>query len=98
MLNSSASTPYDFALLVFLVVVAGVLLVGAVSAPAWSVGVAAWVRRGAVGLAVVATAVVLIRTPTRDPFVSLGRFFSIWPALLVALLLYGAWAWRARRW
>jgi hypothetical protein len=98
MLNSSASTPYDFALLILLVVLAGVLLIGALSAPAWSVGAAMWVRRGAVGVAIVATAIVMIRTPTRDPFVSLGRFFTIWPALLVAVLLYGVWAWRIRRW
>ena len=38
------------------------------------------------------TAIVMIRTPTRDPFVSLGRFFTIWPALLVAVLLYGVMA------
>lgn len=98
MLNSSASTPYDWPLLILLVVLAGVLLIGALSAPAWSVGMATWVRRGAVGLAIMATAVVMLRTPTRDPFVSLGRFFTIWPALLVAILLYGGWAWRARRW
>jgi hypothetical protein len=98
MLTSSASTPYDWSLLIVLVVLAGVLFIGALSAPVWPVGLAMWVRRGAVGLAVVATAVVVFRTPTRDPFVSLGRFFTIWPALLVAVILYGVWAWRAGRW
>ena len=98
MLGSAVSTPYDWALFQLLVALALLLLVGAVSAPAWSPLVAAVVRRGAAGLAIVATAVVLLRTPTRDPFVGLGRLFSVWCPLAVAVLLYGVWSWRAGRW
>ena len=98
MLGSSVSTPYDWALFQLLLVLALLLLVGAVSAPAWSPVVGAVVRRGAAGLAVGATAAVLLRTPSHDPFVGLGRLFSIWCPLAVALLLYGVWSWRAGRW
>jgi hypothetical protein len=98
MLGSSVSTPYDAALFQLLIALALVLLVGAVSAPAWSPVVGAVVRRGAVGVAVAAVAAVLLRTPTRDPFVGLGRLFTIWCPLAVAALLYGVWSWRAGRW
>jgi hypothetical protein len=98
MLSSSVSAPYDWPLLLLLVALALVLLVGAVSAPVWVPSVATVVRRGAAGLAVGATAVVYLRTPTRDPFVGLGRLFTIWCPLAVAALLYGVWSWRAGRW
>jgi hypothetical protein len=98
MLGSSVSTPYDWPLLLLLVALAVVELVGAASAPAWSPAAAAVTRRAAVGLAAVAMAVVLLRTPTRDPLVGLGRLLSIWPALAAVVLLYGVWSWRAGRW
>jgi hypothetical protein len=98
MLGSSVSTPYDESLLFLLVALALVLLVGAASAPAWSPFVGAVVRRGAVGLALGAAAAVYAVTPTRDPFVGLGRVFTIWCPLAVAALLYGVWSWRALRW
>lgn len=98
MLNSGVSTPYDLILLVLLIGLALVLLIGALSAPAWAPLVGAVVRRGAVGVAIVATAAVLLRTPTRDPFVSLGRVFTIWCPLAVVAILYGVWCWRAGRW
>ena len=97
MLTSSAA-PYDFALLLLLAALAVVLLIGAVSASVWSPAAATVVRRGAVGVAVGATAVVYLCSPTRDPFVGLGRIFTIWCPLAVAALLYGIWSWRAGRW
>lgn len=98
MLGSSVSSPYDWVLLPFLVAMAVVLLFGAATAPLWAPAVATVVRRGAVGLAIVAMAVVFVLTPTNEPMVRLGRAFTIWPAFVAAVLMYGVWCWRAGRW
>jgi hypothetical protein len=98
MLGSSVSTPYDEALLYLLVALALLLCIGAVSAPAWSPVPGSVVRRGAMGLALVATATVRLMTPTRDPLVGLGRLFTMWGPFAAAVLLYGVWSWRAGRW
>lgn len=98
MLGSSVSIPYDLWLFRLLLALAALLLIGAVSSPAWLPIAATFARRGALLLAIVAIAFVLIRTPTRDPFISLGRVFTIWCPFAAAALFYGIWCWRAGRW
>ncbi len=97
MLGSGDPTPYDAGLVLLLLALAVLLSMGAVTAGHWSPAVAAAIRRGAVLLAVCATAVVLVRTPTRNGMVGAGRVISVWPALAVTTLAYLAWSWRAGR-
>jgi hypothetical protein len=97
MLGSGDPTPYDAALVLLLLALAVLLAAGAVTAGVWSPAAAAAVRRGAALLAVCATAVVLVRTPTTSGIVGAGRVISVWPALAAAGLAYLAWSWRAGR-
>lgn len=98
MIGSTVSIPYDEALLWLLVALAGLLLVGAITSPDWSPGVGLAVRRGALLLAAGATAFVLLRTPSNDPFIGLGRLFTVWCPLVVIAVLFVVWSWRAGRW
>ena len=97
MLGSGDPTPYDFGLVLLLLGLAVLLAVGAMTTGLWSPGTAAAVRRGAVLLAVCATAVVLVRTPTTNGMIGAGRVITVWPALAAAALAYLAWSWRAGR-
>lgn len=97
MLGSGDPTPYDAGLVLLLLGLAVLLTVGAVTAGLWSPAVAATIRRSAVLLAVCATALVLVRTPTRNGMVGAGRVISVWPALAATALSYLAWSWRAGR-
>src|SRR5215475_9827743 len=97
MLGSGNPTPYDVPLLVFLVALAMLLLIGALTATSWSPATAAAIRRGAVLLALVATALVMIVTPTRNGIVGAWRVLVIWPVAGLTLVLYLVWSWRAGR-
>jgi hypothetical protein len=96
-LGNAISTRYDWPLFLFLVALAAILLIGAVSAPGWSVLAASIVRRTAIGLAIVSTALLYIRYPTPDGMVGVARVVTIWAALAGDALFYGIWAWRAGR-
>lgn len=98
MIGSSVSIPYDEALLWLLVGLAAVLLIGAVTSPAWAPGVGLAVRRGTLLLGFTAVAFVLLRTPSSDPFIGLGRLFSMWCPFAAVVLLFVIWSWRAGRW
>lgn len=97
MLGSTDPTPYDAGLVILLLLLAALLAVGAVTAGMWSPSTAAAVRRSAVLLAVCATAVVIVRTPTTNGTIGAGRLISVWPALAMAGVTYLAWSWRAGR-
>lgn len=98
MIGSSVSIPYDEALLWFLVGLAALLLVGAVTAPAWPPVGGLVVRRAALLLAAGGVAFVLLRTPSSDPFIGLGRLFTVWCPAAAILVLFAVWSWRAGRW
>jgi hypothetical protein len=97
MLGSGDPTPYDAGLVLLLLALAVLLAVGAVTAGQWSPGAGAAARRSALVLAVCATAIVLVRTPTRNGMVGAGRAISVWPALAATALAYLVWSWRAGR-
>lgn len=97
MLGSGDPTPYDAGLVVLLLLIAAVLVVGAITTGHWSQANAALTRRGAVLLAIVATAFVLVRTPTTSGSIGAGRLISVWPAMAAAGIAYLAWSWRAGR-
>jgi hypothetical protein len=97
MFGSGDPTPFDAGLVALLLVLAALLAVGAVTSHHWSPVAAAATRRGAVAVAIGATIVVLIRTPTGSGIVGAGRAFTVWPALIVVAVAYLAWSWRAGR-
>jgi hypothetical protein len=94
-LGSGNPTPYDVPLFIVLVALAILLLIGAGTAPSWTPATAVVVRRAAVLLGIVATAVVLIVTPTTNGIIGAGRVLFIWPALGVTILGYLIWSWRS---
>ena len=95
MLGSGNPTPYDTPLFVLLVVVAVLLITGALTAASWSPSTAAIVRRGAALVAICATVVVFRVTPTTNGIIGAARVLFIWPALAVGVIAYLAWSWRA---
>lgn len=95
MLGSGNPTPYDTPLFVLLVVLALLLIAGAVTATSWSPSTAAIVRRVAAIVAVGATAVVFWVTPTTNGIIGATRVLFIWPALAVDVVAYLVWSWRA---
>ncbi len=50
-----------------------------------------------VPLAVIATAVVLLVTPTRNGIVGAGRLLTLGPAAALVTLAYALWGWRAKK-
>lgn len=52
------------------------------------------VRWGAVILAVLIVAAVLILTPTTSGAVGAGRLMTLWPAALLTVGLFLIWSWR----
>jgi hypothetical protein len=97
MLGSGNPTPYDTPLFLLLVVLALLLIVGAVTATSWSPGTATIVRRAAAILAIGATVVVFRITPTTNGIIGAARVLFIWPALAVTVIAYAVWSWRAGR-
>jgi len=95
--GSGDPTPYDFLLLVLFGIVAIVLIAGAITGDAWSPGLAPWLRRGSVLVAIGALAAVLVITPTRNGIVGAGRLLTIWPAFAVVILAFLVCSWRAGR-
>ena len=95
MFGTGDPTPYDVGLFVVLVALTILLVIGAATAGMWPSGTAAGVRRGAVLLALAATAAVMIRTPTTNGIIGAARLLFIWPALAAACLTYVLWSWRA---
>jgi hypothetical protein len=96
-IGSGDPTPYDFPLLVLFGIVTIMLIAGAIAGSAWSPGIATWLRRGGVLVAVCAFAVVLVITPTRSGIVGAGRMLTIFPAFAVVVLAYLVCSWRAGR-
>ncbi|MBX3134516.1 MAG: hypothetical protein KF689_14130 [Gemmatimonadaceae bacterium] len=96
-LGSGDPTPYDATLQITLVVLAALLLTGALTHAHWSPMVAAVTRRSAVIIGVIAFIVVHLRTPSEGSIVAAGRILTLWPALAAVVLIYGIWSWRAGR-
>jgi hypothetical protein len=97
MLGSGDPTPYDFHLVGLLAICAAVLLAGSIMGAGWSASLAAWLRRGALAVAIASTAAVLIAWPTRDGIVGAGRLLTIWPAMAIVVALFIVWSLRAGR-
>jgi len=97
MLGSGNPTPYDLPLIGLLVVIAVLLFAGSATASAWSPATATIVRRGGLLLAVAATAVVMVVTPTTNGIIGAGRVLMVWPAFGATVLGYLIWSWRAGR-
>ena len=95
MFGSGNPTPYDTPLFVLLVVLALLLITGAVTATSWSPSTATIVRRGAALVAIGATVVVFRVTPTTNGIIGATRVLFIWPALAVGAIAYFVWSWRA---
>ncbi len=95
MLGSGNPTPYDLPALAVLVVLAIVLLVGCILGQGWPAPSAGIVRRGAVILAALTLAAVLVATPTTNGIVGAGRLLTLWPAALANAVLFAVWSWRA---
>jgi hypothetical protein len=93
-LGSTDPTPYDLYALAVLVVLAGVLFVGCILGPRWISELATWVRWGAMLLAVVVLAAILIITPTTNGIVGAGRLLTLWPAALANIVFFLLWSWR----
>lgn len=95
MFGSGNPTPYDTPLFVLLVVLALLLIAGAVTATSWSPSTATIVRRGAALVAIAATVIVFRVTPTTNGIIGAARVLFIWPALAVSAIAYLVWSWRA---
>lgn len=97
MLGSGDPTPYDMPALVALCLLAALMLVGCIMGQEWQSLSATMVRRGAVILAVLILAAVLILTPTTSGIVGAGRLVTLWPAALSIVALFLLWSWRVGR-
>ena len=97
MFGSGNPTPYDIPLLVFLVVIAIVLFIGAGTASSWPPPTATLVRRGAMVIAIAATVLVHVVTPTTNGIMGAARMLFIWPAIALAVIGFLVWSWRAGR-
>ena len=95
MLGSGNPTPYDTPLFVLLVVLALLLITGAITATSWSPATATIVRRAAALVAICATVIVFRVTPTTNGIIGAARVLFIWPALAVGVLAYQVRRWRA---
>jgi hypothetical protein len=89
--------PYEGLIFALLFGTTAILLVGAVRVRRWSQGQARVVRLIAVSLALVVPAAWEILSPAQHPIERAARLVSVWPLVLVNLLLFGIWTWRARR-
>ena len=92
MLGSGDPTPYDMPALVALCLLASLMLVGCIMGQEWQSLSATMVRRGAVILAVLILAAVLILTPTTSGIVGAGRLMTVWPAALLTVVLFLIWS------
>jgi hypothetical protein len=94
MFGSGNPTPYDVPLIVLLVALAILSLIGAATTGSWSPTTANLVRRGAMLVAIAATAVVHIVTPTTNGIIGAGRVLFVWPAIALTVIGFLVWSWR----
>ncbi len=94
-LGTSDPTPYDIYGTFVLAACAAVLFFGLVTGPSWSVALATLTRRGLIFVACLVPAIILVLTPTRSGVVGAGRLLTLWPLVVINILLFAAWAWRA---
>ncbi|MBA2684495.1 MAG: hypothetical protein H0X34_08255 [Chthoniobacterales bacterium] len=97
MIGSGDPTPYDFYLLGLLGVIALIFVAGAISGTSWAPGVALGLRRGGTIVAICALAAVMLLTPTRSGSVGAGRMITVFPAFVLAMIVFAVWSWRAGR-
>jgi hypothetical protein len=94
MLGSGNPTPFDEYALVALCVLATALLVGCILGPRWVSQSATVVRWGALVLATLIVAALLVVTPSSAAVVAAGRLFTLWPATIAVIFLFLVWSWR----
>lgn len=94
MLGSGDPTPFDMPALGALCALAFVLLIGFVLGPRWISLPATLLRWGALSLAALIVAAVLIVTPTMTGSVGAGRMITLLPAGTTVLVLFLLWSWR----
>jgi len=94
MLGSGNPTPYDIPLIALLVALAILLFLGAATSGSWSPMTATVVRRGAIVVAIGATAVVHIVTPTTNGIIGAARVLFVWPAIALVVIAFIVWSWR----
>lgn len=75
-------------------ILAVLLCVAALAAPAWALGPARVGRWALVALAVLVQLGFQVMAPPRSAMESAGRLVFLWPALVVALVAGAAWWWR----
>lgn len=91
MTGSGDPTPLDAYALVLLGLLAVVLVAGWIRGAGWKT------RWGAAAAAVLTFTAVHAVTPTTNGVVGAGRLLTLWPALVINLVLFCLWTWRARR-
>jgi hypothetical protein len=94
LLGSGDPTPFDGYALIALCTLAAVLLVGCILGPRWASHTAMLLRWGAMVVAAMIFAAVLIFTPTTSAIVSAGRLLTLWPAATAVAVLFLVWSWR----
>ena len=98
MLGSGDPTPFDGYALLALCVLAAVLLAGCLLGARWESAAALVLRWGAVVLAALIVALVLIVTPTTTGAVGAGRLITLYPAAALVGVLLLVWSWRLGHW
>ena len=97
MIGSSDPTQYDGMAIVVLACLALVLLAGVITGEQWPPQLSISARFIVPLLAAVVVVSLLVVTPTRNGIVGAGRMITLWPAVVVNVLLFAVWTWRAGR-
>ena len=95
MFGSGNPAPYDIPLIVVLVLLAILMFVGASVGSMWAPSTATLVRRGTMLVAIIAVAAVHIVTPTTNGIMGAARMLFVWPAIVLAVIAFAVWSWRA---